>query len=89
MFGGTENNQYSKATAGADTSKQSVLDLVSHDLNAYLDQGNDRQKRLNFLSRKLEIHKKTLQRISVKENKPSYATISKTFESLSTLYKKR
>lgn len=82
MFGGSENIQYSKLTVGADTSKLSVLDLVSHDLNVYLDQGNDRQKRLNFLSKKLEIHKKTLQRISVKENKPSYATIIKLYRFL-------
>ena len=79
MFGVTESIQYSKVTAGADTSKLSVLDLVSQDLNSYLDQGNDRQKRLNFLSRKLEIHKKTLLRISMKQNSPSYPTIMKLY----------
>ena len=82
MFGGTENQLYNRNASDAERMKDSVLDLVSDDLNVYLNQGNDRQKRLNFLSRKIDIHKKTLHRISVKENSPSYPTIMKLYRFL-------
>lgn len=82
MFGGTESFDIVKKAKGAATPRLSVLDIVSADLNAYLNQGSDRQKRLNFLSRKLEIHKKTLNRISAKENSPSNATVIKLYRFL-------
>lgn len=79
MLGRAENQVYGKNTSASERIKNSVLDVVSADLNTYLDQGNDRQKRLNFLSRKIDIHKKTLHRISIKENSPSYPTIMKLY----------
>ena len=82
MLDATENQLNIKNVSESERMKNSVLDWVSADLNTYLDQGNDRQKRLNFLSRKIDIHKKTLQRISVKENSPSYPTIMKLYRFL-------
>jgi DNA-binding phage protein len=79
MFGGSENQFYEKNSESVERAKDSVLDQVSADLNAFLDQANDRQKRLIFLSRKIGIHKKTLQRISSKENSPSYPTVMKLY----------
>lgn len=82
MFGGDQNTQKLNVAVEDSSTARSVLDIVSQDLNLYLNQSGDRQKRLNFLSRKLGIHKKTLQRISLKENRPSYSTIIKFYRFL-------
>lgn len=59
-----------------------MLDVVCRDINSYLNQSTDRQKRLNFLSRKIEVHKKTLVRILAKKNEPSYPTLIKLYRFL-------
>lgn len=59
-----------------------VLGQVATDLNRYLASGRDRRKRLKFLSKKIEVHEKTLQRISARENRPSYITVFKIYRFL-------
>lgn len=82
MLGDFENYALSRIPSDSELAGLSVLDLVSRDLNTFLDHGNDRQKRLIFLSRKIGIHKKTLHRISAKENNPSGPTIMKLYRFL-------
>lgn len=82
MLDGLEKHIYSNQLTEREKSQAAVLNIVSRDLNSYLNEGNDRQKRLNFLSRKVGVHKKTLQRIAMKENNPSYTTIMNLYRFL-------
>lgn len=71
--------QKQSKVVGLSEHSEDVLEIVSRDLNRFLEDGHDRQKRLSFLSRKTEIHQKTLKRLAQKENRPSGETVLKLY----------
>lgn len=61
---------------------KSILDQVVEDLLMNLTKFKDAKKGLKVVSRKTEIHEKTLSRIIAKENKPGYITLYKLYRYL-------
>ena len=59
-----------------------VKEQVAFDLNRFLDQPGDRQKKLNLISKKIDVHLKTLNRICLLENQPTYMTVFKIYRFL-------
>lgn len=65
------------------TQKQmSVKEQVAYDLNNFLNYSTDKQKKLNQISKKIDVHLKTLNRISSLENQPNYSTVFKIYRYL-------
>ena len=50
----------------------SMTEQVSADLQHFLSSAKDRQKGLSLISRKIGVHTKTLNRIILTENSPTY-----------------
>lgn len=61
---------------------RSLLDQVASDIELYLSNSKDHKKGLKLLSKRSEIHEKTLARILAKENKPGYITLYKLYRQL-------
>lgn len=58
----------------------SIIEIIARDLNNSLSQFNDPKKGIRLISRKTNLHEKTLSRILAKETKPSYQTIFKIYK---------
>lgn len=63
----------------AKVSQPDLIDLVVNDILSYFKDSPDIKKSLRFMSRKINLHEKTLFRIVNKENFPNYTSLYKIY----------
>jgi hypothetical protein len=59
-----------------------LRDVVSSDLTIYLNQFRDKSKGLQIASSRMKVHTRTLSRLILKDNKPTYMTLYKIYRVL-------
>jgi hypothetical protein len=69
-------------SASVSSLAESAAARVCEDLNCYLESTGDPRRRIKSLAAKTGIHEKTLHRLSLRQNRPTYMTIFKIYRQL-------